>query len=104
MGAPTEYVLRFELTNYPADAPIATPWDESTNSELGAAGRPKGGRAATAFRMDWQGGAALYLPCDRTAAAGHTGWASWRWDSSKDITYYLRLVYELLNDEDYTGV
>jgi hypothetical protein len=25
-------------------------------------------------------------------------------DDKKDITLYLRLVFELLNDDDYTGV
>ena len=28
----------------------------------------------------------------------------WIWDDKKDITFYLRLVSELLTDDDYTGV
>jgi hypothetical protein len=102
--APDDYVLRFELTNYPVDLPTATPWDETIDAQLAAEKRPTGGRAAMAFRSDWESGSALYLPCDRKAGPGHTNWRSWRWDSSKDITHYLRLVHEILNEEDYTVV
>lgn len=103
-GCPDEFVLRFELTNYPAVAPTATPWNDTNGEQLAPSERPKGGRAAMAFRTDWEGGRALYIPCDRVAESGHGQWATWRWDSSKDITLYLRLVHELLNDDDYTGV
>jgi hypothetical protein len=82
---------------------MATPWDEPNNAQLGATARPKGGRATLTFRTDWESGQALYIPCDRRAE-GHSQWTTWRWDSSKEITYYLRLVHEILNDEEYTGV
>jgi len=75
---------------------------------LAAAARPKGHRVGNAFRTDWEGGVALYIPCDRVAISSHGAWAAqhpaWLWDASKDITLYLRLVHEMLNDEDYTGV
>ena len=99
-GAPTEFVFRFDLTDYPRQAPNAYPWDADTDSTLVAEKRPKGDRVGLAFRVDWQG---LYLPVDRSAISGHN-WRSWRWDDTKDITFYLRLLYELLNDDDYTGV
>ena len=107
-GAPEEFVLRFELSNYPTAAPTATPWDEVTGAMLAAAGRPKGNRVGMALKAEWEGGVALYIPCDRIAIVGHGAWVAqhpaWIWDSSKDITLYLRLVHEMLNDEDYTGV
>jgi hypothetical protein len=101
-ASPTEFVLRFDLTGYPNDAPTAIPFDLTTNARLAADKLPKGPRLSgnMAFRPDWPG---LYLPVDRSALSGHA-WRTWRWDNSRDITYYLRLVHELLNAEDYEGV
>jgi hypothetical protein len=60
------------------------------------------------FRSDWESGKALYIPCDRVAFRGHEAWAQqhsqWAWDPGKDITHYLRLVHQRLNDPDYLGV
>lgn len=107
-GAPDAYALRFELTNYPSDAPTATPWDVLRGVLLGPEGRPKGHLVGFMFRTDWEGGRALYAPCDRVAIAGHGDWsqqyAGWMWDASKDITHYLRLVWDRLNDPEYTGL
>lgn len=107
-GAPDACVLRFDLTNYPADGPTAAPWDLVSGALMGEAGRPKGDRVGMAFRTNWENGRAMYVPCDRVAFAGHEGWANrhgqWIWDDGKDITLYLRLVSELLNDDDYVGV
>jgi hypothetical protein len=107
-NSPDEFVLRFDLTHYPVDAPTAMPWDPGTEVMLPAERRPKGDRVGHAFRTDWESGRALYVPCDRVALNGHGAWAeqypSWTWDPSKDITLYLRLVHQRLNDPDYTGV
>ena len=115
-SGPEEFYLRFELTNYPADAPTAppveaptaTPWDPASCVILPVDRRPMGQRVGLAFRTNWEDGRALYIPCDRIAIPGHEGWATqaraWAWDSSKDITVYLRLVHQMLNDEDYEGV
>ena len=106
--APDAFVLRFDLTNYPADGPTAAPWDIVTGAQMGEAGRPKGDRVGMAFRTNWENGRALYVACDRVAFAGHEVWANqhrqWIWDDAKDITLFLGLVSELLNDDDYVGV
>lgn len=101
-NGPDEFVLRFELTGYPSQAPTAIPFDLETEARLAPEKLPKGPRLSgnMAFRPDWQG---LYLPVDRSAISGHN-WRTWRWDDSCDITLYLRLVHELLNAEDYAGV
>jgi hypothetical protein len=99
-GAPREFFFRFDLTGYPRQGPNAFPWDVETDANLAADKRPKGERVGLAFRADWQG---MYLPVDRSAISGHN-WRSWRWDDTKEITFYLRLLYELLNDDDYTGI
>jgi hypothetical protein len=107
-NCPGEFALRFDLTNYPAAAPTATPWDPAADSMLPAHLRPRGSRVGMAFRSDWETGRALYIPCDRIALDGHGNWPNqyrlWTWDAGKDITFYLRLVHRLLNDEDYVGV
>jgi hypothetical protein len=107
-SGPKEFFLRFELTRYPIDAPTAMPWDPETESMLPAERRPKGNRVGLAFRINWESGRALYVPCDQVALTGHGGWAdqypTWTWDPGKDITLYLRLVHQMLNDPDYTGV
>ena len=107
-GAPDAYALRFELTNYPAQAPTATPWDVRLGAQLGAEGRPKGHLVGHIFRTDWENGRALYIPCDRLAIAGHGEWPGQYpeslWDGGKDITHYLRLVWDRLNDAAHTGV
>lgn len=107
-GSPHAFILRFELTNYPAAAPTAGPWDVATGALLGADRRPKGDLVGKAFRTDWEDGRALYIPCDRVALSGHGDWPrqypQWVWDVRKDITFYLRLVHERLNADDYTGV
>jgi hypothetical protein len=107
-NGPDAFVLRFDLTNYPAAGPTSGPWDSITGKPMGAERRPKGDRVGAAFNPGWNGGEALYIPCDRVAIAGHDAWPAkyrqWIWDDKKDITLYLRLVFELLNDDDYTGV
>ena len=107
-ASPDAFVLKFELTNYPVDAPTGCPWNASTGLILAEMDRPKGDRVGMAFRTNWEGGRALYIPCDRIAIAGHTNWPTmhrqWRWTPGREIAHYLRLVHELLNDDDYQGV
>jgi hypothetical protein len=100
-SSPEEFSFRINLDGYPGQAPHGHAWDPETEAVLAADKRPKGERVGLAFRADWDG---LYLPTDRSAVAGHTNWRSWRWDDRKDISFYLRLLHELLNDEDYKGV
>jgi hypothetical protein len=106
-GAPDRYALRFDLTGYP-EAPTAQFWDLQADSPLPPARWPGGGlRQSQAFNPGWRTDA-LYLPVDRLALQGHEVWltqhATYVWDSACDITQYLRLVYELLNEEGYVGV
>ncbi|MCG3146068.1 MAG: hypothetical protein HONDAALG_03900 [Gammaproteobacteria bacterium] len=108
-NAPPEYAFRFELGNYPAAAPTARPWNEDSDTPLERQRWPGGrGRLQYAFNPDWKGGSGLYLPCDRHAIEGHDPWRAQHpemiWDPRGDITQYLRIIHDLLNSEDYTGV
>jgi hypothetical protein len=107
-GAPQEYALRFECSNYPSVASTARFWDVEHDCSLSHGQRPWGtGRVALAFRIDWKGDQCLYLPCDREALHGHDAWRTQHpgiiWDASSDITLYLRVLYDLLHWRDYTG-
>jgi hypothetical protein len=108
-NAPKEFLLYFDLTGYPSSAPTSTPWDAETNTPLAIGKRPAGRRANAIFRRDgWNKGIGLYAPYDRLAMNGHDNWQSefpylW-WKPEYDITFYLQQVYDVLHDEDYTGV
>ena len=107
-GAPSEFVLRFDLAGYPESAPTATPWDPIAGGVLGSDLRPKGERVGHVFRTDWEGGRALYAPFDRVALNGHSVWKTQHprrvWDSAKDLAWVLRILHEMLDNDDYTGI
>lgn len=101
-----ECVLRLECSGYPQTPPTGGPWDMEKNQMLPFDRWPKGrgGRVSAVFRPEWQGGAALYLPCDRMSIAGHDNWRtempSKIWHPAVGIVHYLELVHELLQSRD----
>ena len=107
-GAPSEYLLRFDLAGYPESAPTSTPWNATTGNVLESDLRPKGERVGHVFRTDWEGGRALYAPFDRVALNGHPNWKTQHsrqvWDPSKDLAWLLQILHEMLNNDDYTGI
>jgi hypothetical protein len=106
-GAPEEYAFRFELGGYPSAAPTAQVWDLSSGAPLAEGQLPTGGRATEAFNPGWPV-PAIYIPTDRLAIAGHDQWPAAHpsdiWDPSVGIAQYLGLLYELLNEPEYSGV
>ncbi len=107
-GAPSEYIFRFECSNYPQAAPTAQLWDTDRTAPLEHRRWPAGrSRVPLAFNPKWKNGQCLYLPCDRLSMEGHEPWRSQHpsmiWSPANDITLYLRIVYDLLNSNDYTG-
>jgi len=107
--APDEYTFRFDCANYPASSPTARPWDREKSVPLDPGGWPAGsGRVAAAFNPGWNGGQALYLPCDRLALPGHSDWLtqhrSLLWSPVGDITQYLWIINDLLHSKDYSGL
>jgi hypothetical protein len=107
-GAPARYWLHCNLTNFPADAPTATPWDPDTNEKLAADKRPKGDDVGMVFRADWEDGRALYVAYDRVALTGHANWITecprTAWNGTQDLTWWVMRIWELLNDDDYLGI
>lgn len=106
-GGPEEYAFRFGLSDYPQSPPTAHPWDLESDSPLDT-GRWPGGTShvSRAFNPLWNP-RAIYVPFDRQAIAGHDAWRTQHphliWSPDRDITLYLRTLYELLNSSDYTG-
>lgn len=107
-GSPGEFVLRLTLTGYPASGPTAAPWDVEHDTVLASALRPKGGRASTVFRTNWERGEHLYAPWDGFALSRHQNWLSEApelcWNSGRDIAFFLARVHDVLNAPDYVGV
>jgi len=106
-ASPTEFGFRFELTNYPQDAPTAQPWDVVGDRPLEPTRWPTGRSRVIAAFNPGVNAKAIYIPCDRVAIQGHDAWraqhVSMIWSPAGDITQYLRVLHELLNSGDYTG-
>lgn len=108
--SPRGFGLRFELGGYPNTAPTGGLWDVDTNGSTPADRRPKGERAARLFRTDgWIGGAtAMYAPWDRLGLQAHPAWAQQcpydAWNPTRDLSFILAKVHEVLNADDYLGL
>lgn len=104
-NCPDRYAFRFDLTNYPQQAPTASPWNCSENIPLQPEHWPRGTRqVAKVFNPGWRSNA-LYAPCDREAMKDHDSWQKthrglW-WESTFTLVVYLRFIHQLLNSEDY---
>lgn len=101
------YTLRLDCTSYP-QMPTGSFWSVEQGSWLLAPRWPRAGaRFGAALRTDWQGGTALYIPCDRRSIAGHEQWLqlhpAWAWDPRIGVARYLEVVWTLLNGDDYAA-
>lgn len=102
-----QFTLRLQCDGYPG-LPTGAFWDSVNGSWLPAHCWPRAGaRFGAALRTDWQGGTALYIPCDRNSIAGHEQWLqlhpAWAWDPIIGIARYLEVVWMMLNGEDYVA-
>jgi hypothetical protein len=106
-SGPSEFAFRFELTGYPDAGVTASPWDAGADAPLAQAQWPAGGPADLAFNPAWPFDA-VYIPTDRIALKDHDPWRtdhpSYVWDPREGISRYLRVLHELLTDEEYQGV
>jgi hypothetical protein len=105
---PDEFCFRFECSDYPATPPTAQPWDADARCPLAHDRWPGGtNHVARAFNPGWNV-PAIYIPCDRLAIQGHVAWLtsapSMLWKADRDLTQYLRVLHDLLNSSDYSGV
>lgn len=108
LNSPPEFILRFELGGYPTSTPTGGLWDLDANVSLTAQYRPKGERVAHLFRTDWGNATAMYAPWDRMGLQSHPEWANQHlrdaWNPTRDLSFVLTKVYEVLNADDYLGI
>jgi len=95
-------LLRVQADNYPATAPTSRPWDIEADIPLKPELWPKGPRNVSAvFNPKWNGGVAIYAPCDRIAMPGHEKWQrefpQWWWTPHHTIVEYVTFVFRCLN-------
>ena len=108
-NAPQVFAFKFNLENYPEQAPTAQLWDVKRSKRLDVNLWPKGNaRFCAVFNPQWREGEALYLPCDRLAIQGHDNWKGEHpeliWNPQKKITFYLDIIYDYLNSSCYSGL
>ncbi|CAJ8147812.1 Uncharacterised protein [Burkholderia pseudomallei] len=102
-----QFTLRLQCAGYPS-SPTGAFWDVVNSGWLPAQRWPRAGaRFGVALRSDWQGGTALYIPCDRNSITGHEQWLqlhpAWAWDPAVGIARYLEVVWTMLNGDDYVA-
>lgn len=107
-NSPSEWVFRFDLTQYPRQAPTAGLWDVARDTWLAAAHWPFGSeRFSLAFNPTWKNGQAIYLPCDRQSLEGHDHWRTQHphliWTPDKDLTFYLEIIHDYFHSRFYEG-
>jgi hypothetical protein len=108
-GSPAEFGFRFECVGYRQRAVTGRPWDLARDAPLPFAQWPAGRSLIPAvFRPDWKCGECLYLPCDRLSIEGHDNWRHEHphrlWQPQRGIICYLEQIYDLLNQDDFTGL
>lgn len=109
-NSPTEFAIRFDLNDYPNQAPTGGIWDVDADVSLAADRRPKGEDIAQLFRTDgWTGGAtAMYAPWDRLGLQTHPEWAQnypqYAWNPGRELTFILENVHARLTSDEYLGV
>lgn len=97
------FCFRFELTNFPTQAPEVKIWDLTTGGSLPLAERPAGPtRVVEAFKDGWPGPGApsVYRPWERHGT-NHNNWATTyphlTWLASRDLSFILEDLYALIN-------
>jgi hypothetical protein len=98
-GAASEYVMRFELTNYPAQAPMVRIWDADADVPLPRERRPQGNAKVVLAFQQW-GDDTVYRPWDRQTGPHNANAANLphlAWRSDRDLAFILEDIHAILN-------
>ncbi len=98
-GEITEYVFRFELTNYPAQAPMVRIWDPVSNGTLAKDRRPQGNARVVRAFQHW-GEDTVYRPWDRCTGPHNSNAANLphlAWRSDRNLMFILEDLHGILN-------
>jgi hypothetical protein len=102
--SPSEWVFRFDLAGYPQLAPTIMLWDATTGQKMNDQGYPEGDRVQQVIQpgLDY-----LYCAYDRKGLAGHPEWLTQfprsSWNPTREITFALEKLSDLLTSDDYVG-
>ncbi len=98
-GASVEYTPHFELSNYPAQAPMVRIWDADTDGPLPRERRPQGNpKVALAFQQ-W-GDDTVYRPWDRHTGphnANASNLPHLAWHPGRNLLFILEDLHGILN-------
>jgi hypothetical protein len=103
-ASPGEWVFRIDLAGYPQDAPTIMLWDATLGQKMNGEKYPKGERVQQVIQpgLDY-----LYCAYDRKGLAGHPEWATTyprtSWNPTRDLTFALERLSDLLMSDDYAG-
>ena len=101
-GMAKEWAFRLELSGFPSTAPEARIWDIERNATVAPNLRPTGNRRVIEAFKAWQGDT-VYRPWERSSGPHFrtigqpTGVTNLQWAPSKDLTFILEDIHELLN-------
>lgn len=98
-GAASEYVMRFELTDYPAQAPMVRIWDAAADEPLSRERRPQGNHRVQLAFQQW-GDDTVYRPWDRRTGPHNANAANLphlAWNGSRDLMFILEDLHGILN-------
>jgi hypothetical protein len=103
-NSPDEWTFRFDLTGYKQLTPTAKLWDVTVGQRPADQNYPKGERVQEVIRPGLE---YLYSAYDRQALAGHPEWlttyARSAWNATRDLTFVLDKLSDLLTGDDYVG-
>lgn len=99
----SEFTFRFEVSNFPTQAPEVKIWDPAKRQPLALAERPKGSaRVTDAFKDGWpgEGAPSVYRPWERHGVT-HSNWIATHphltWHAGRDISFVLEDLHALIN-------
>lgn len=99
----SEYAFRFDVTDFPTQAPEVKIWDPAQGVSLPLAERPTGTpHIADAFKDGWPGTGApsVYRPWERSGVT-HNNWRATHpyliWHAGRDLAFVLEDLYALIN-------
>jgi hypothetical protein len=98
-GSHVEYGFRFELSNFPAQAPMVRIWDLNLGTALSPIQRPKGDRRVLITFQAWTSDT-VYRPWDRLTGP-HIGNAAelrhLAWHADRGLSFILEDLHGILN-------
>jgi hypothetical protein len=103
-ASPSEWVFHFDLAGYPQLAPTIMLWDSALALRVALVVHPLAERVQEVIRpgLDY-----LYCAYDRKGLAGHPEWAAQyprsSWNPTRDVTFVLEKLGDLLTASDYVG-